>query len=489
MLAISYSAGPMTAAPVATDTIPATGWVQRRLRGAQRRLLAQRFLACFGATLLGGGAVLLALGIVRFLHDLPPLHTPYAVNSLVAALAVAIGAALYSRPTLTQTAAILDARARTHDRFHTALAFDARSEAERTPLESLTLAECARYIEAFPVRRWTPIGLTRQLLCVPVPLIALGMLCWHAALGIGQAPRDPGLDAAVDRRAQALAQLSDKVRRADTPPEAKPELDKIAEAMKKSAERLKQASDQNDPEKLRTALKELSSLEAMLNAMKQAAREQKVSPAEMAALAAALAANERSRPAAEALQKGDLTQAGDQLEKLLEQLKKQGADAEKTLQQLAQSMQEQAAKLSEAEKSEVARQMQQAAQGAQAGQPQLSQQALQRLAELLRRAGKSGGSQSQNGQGQQQASSGQPRWPADDRKTATGSDHRAGKPEGRDAARWRPEAGARWPAFARADGAGRQKPRRILARRQAHRKARQRPRSGSLGKAVRRPAA
>ena len=47
--------------------------------------------------------------------------------------------------------------------------------------------------------------------------------------------------------------------------------------------------------------------------------------------------------------------------------------------QLAQSMQEQAAKLTEPEKNEVARQMQQAAQGAQSGQAQLSQQALQRL--------------------------------------------------------------------------------------------------------------
>ena len=66
-------------------------------------------------------------------------------------------------------------------------------------------------------------------------------------------------------------------------------------------------------------------------------------------------------------------------------------------------MQEQAAKLSEQQKNEVARQMQQAAQGAPDGQPQLSQQALQRLAELLRQAGKNG---SQGGRGQQQVSRG-----------------------------------------------------------------------------------
>ena len=141
----------------------------------------------------------------------------------------------------------------------------------------------------------------------------------------------------MDRRAHALDQLADKVRRADAPPETKPALDKIADEMRKSAARLKQASDGNDPEKLRTALKEISSLEAMLNAMKQAAREQKISPAEMQALAAALAANEqdagrlpkflaegRSRPGRRPVAKNSWNNSS-----------KQGADADKTIQQLA----------------------------------------------------------------------------------------------------------------------------------------------------------
>ena len=389
----------MTAATVAAA--PAAGLIQRRLRAVRRRLLWQRFLDCLGQCLLGGGGVLLALGVSRYFHGSFPWSAPWALGLLLLALLAAAGGTLHGWMSPAQTAAAIDARAHTHDRFHTALAFSARPA--RTPLEELTLAECARFIEAFPVRRWTPVGLPRQFAFLPVPLIALSMLCWHAALGIGQPPRDRALDAAVDRRAHALDQLADKVRRADAPPEAKPALDQIAAEMRQSAARLKQASDGNDPEKLRAALKELSSLEAMLNAMKQAAREQKISPAETQALAAALAANEQTKGAAESLQKGDLARAGDQLAKLLEQLRQQGADADKTIQQLAQSMQEPAAKLSEQQKNEVARQMQQAAQAAQGGQPQLSEQALQRLAELLRQAGKNG---SQGNRSQQQAASG-----------------------------------------------------------------------------------
>ncbi len=80
----------------------------------------------------------------------------------------------------------------------------------------------------------------------------------------------------------------------------------------------------------------------------------------------------------------------------------QQGDASQTLQQLAQSMQEQAAKLTEQEKNEVAQQMEQAAQGAQSGQEQLSEQAMQRLADLLRKAGKNGAGS------KQQASNGSP---------------------------------------------------------------------------------
>ena len=166
--------------------------------------------------------------------------------------------------------------------------------------------------------------------------------------------------------------------------------------MKRSAERLKDSQRQGDEQKLKTTLGELSSLEAMLNAMKQAARESKVSPGELAALAAALEASQQGKDAAAAIQSGQLEAAGDRLQKLAEQMGKQGS-GDQALQQLAQSMQEQAAKLSEAERNEVARQMQQAAQGAQSGQEGLSQQALQRLAELLKKAGKTG--QASNGKG------------------------------------------------------------------------------------------
>ena len=381
----------------------AAGLVECRLRAVRRRLWGQSFVAFHGVFLLLTAGMLLVAGVVRFLTDKPVWHWAFIVIllgfPLVLAAVCTFGPNGGAR-SLRQAASRIDRLARTHDRFQTAFAFVERHTVG-TPMEALALEECTRFIGTFDFRPAIPIRVPRACWYTAFPLIALAMLALCTALGIGQPPRDPALEAAVTRRADTLEKIADRLRR--DPHASQPELDKIADEMKRSAERLKTGERQTDEERLKSALKEISSLEAMLNAMKQAKQDGKISPGELSALAAALAASEHSRDAAESLKNGKLEQAAGQLEKLLQQLKQQGNDSQ-ALQQLAQSMQEQAAKLTEQEKNEVARQMQQAAQGAQSGQPQLSQQALQRLADLLRRAGQNG--QTQGGSQKQQASNG-----------------------------------------------------------------------------------
>ena len=376
--------------------------LHRRLDAVRRRLLLQRFLDALGGGLLIAAALLLMGAVILFLRGVPPqgVLRSLTLRQVLETLAVAVVlVGLTGLTTRAQAAALLDRLAATHDRFHTALEFSGRpTDSPRTPLELLTLAECGRFIDGFSVRRWTPLRLPRTLAFLAVPLVSLGLLCWHASLGIGRPQRDAALDAAVAKRADALQKIADKLVPHDDKT-LRPDLDKVAEAMKRSAQKLKDAANATDDEKLKAALKELSSLEAMLNAMKDAAKEPKISPAELNALAAALAATPPGQGAADAIEKGALEQAAGEMEKLLQQLQQQG-DASQTLQQLARSMQEQAAKLSEQEKNEVAQQMQQAAQGALSGQEQLSQQAMQRLADLLRKAGKNGAN------GKQQASNG-----------------------------------------------------------------------------------
>ena len=385
---------------VATAAAPA-GLVERRLRAARRRLWTQEFVAWHGKFLLATAGALLAWGVVRFLGGEPVWHRGFAaVLVLVPLVLAAVCTAGLDRETwsLARTAQRLDRLAHTHDRCQTALAFAARPVATRTPLETMALDECTRFVAGFDFRSAIPWRMPRAWGFTIFPLVSLACLVLYAALGIGQPSRDPALADAVNRRAETLEKIADRLHR---DPSKSPELDKIADAMKRAAERLKAGERTPDEARLKESLKELSSLEAMLAAMKQAQQDGKITPAELNALAAALAASEKTRPAAESLQAGQLEKAAGQLEQLLQQLQQQG-NAAQALQQLAQSMQEQAAKLSAQERSEVARQMEQAAQAAQSGQPQLSQQALQRLAELLRRNAQNGGNSSR-----QQASNGQ----------------------------------------------------------------------------------
>ena len=347
------------------------------------------------AALLIAATVLLLIGIYRFCSGEEPATREVAVHLLSLAL---LGTAIWtlgSLPFLDEVVPWIDRHADTHDRFHTALSFAARPSL--TPLEELSLAECVEYVKNFPVSRWTPVRLPRTLLAVTVPLISLGLLVWHASLGIGQPPRDAALQEAVAKRAEALQKVAERLRQ-DEKKTPQPDLAKLADAMKRSAERLKESQRQGDEQKLKTALGELSSLQAMLNAMKQAQKESKVSPGELAALAAALESNPQGKDVAESIKAGQLAEAGELLAKLAEQMRA-GNQSEQALQQLAQSMQQQAAKLSEAERNEVAKQMQQAAQGQQNGQQSLGKEAMQRLAELLRKAGKNGGSQAGRGSG------------------------------------------------------------------------------------------
>ena len=307
--------------------MPPKGWFRAsRLRTLWTRRLAGTFLERVCGALLVVASALLVVGVCRYFQGNAPFTGEAALAMSGAALCAVVIYTLGSAPSLEDTAAWIDRRAGTHDRFHTVLGLAAR--AELTSLETLALAECARFVERFPVRRWTPIRVPRALPWVAVPLVSLALLAWHASLGIGQPARDPALTAAVAKRAAALDKIADRLHRDD--PHPAPDLDKIAEAMKRSAERLKDSQRQGDEQKLKTALGELSSLEAMLAAMKQATKDAKVSPGELAALAAALAASEPTKAAGEMVKQGQLEQAGDQLQKLAEQMKAQGADARRS---------------------------------------------------------------------------------------------------------------------------------------------------------------
>ena len=383
--------------PVLTRDAPETAdAVLRTLGRARWRLEAQRLADRLSVVALLLCGLMVAVAVVDLLLGQTFLRH-YGVALLVGGLS---GIPFFNskRYTLADAARVLDRRAGTRERCATALALVA-TQSDHSPVEALAWADCAAAVRALPVRRWTPLTLPRAARWLPVPLITVGLLHWHDTLGRASAPTDPALQTTLRAQADELQKA------ADTAAGKKDDADRrLAEELQKAAERLRQAAAvatrNPDPEAARRdALRELSDLQ---NRLRRLAGNAGPSPAELAALATALQreGSEAARAAAEALRKTDGGEAARQLEKLLEELKK-SADPAAALDQLARAMRDQAGKLSEGERGELARQMAQAqAEGRQ------REELLKKIADLLRQSGASSSGQpsanrgGQGGQGQ-----------------------------------------------------------------------------------------
>lgn len=382
---------------VPPPTVADPAAVARTLGAARRRLGTQRL---FEWGTQAAHLALTGLGIVvagrLLLGRTPPASLLTAWD---AAWAGAAGMAFVAQrvwgrwPTVPETARILDRRAATRERFTTALGLG--GQAKLAPVESLAAAECARFAGSFPVRRWTPLTIPRAARWLPVPLVTLSLLLGRASLPGGAGGTDPALQAVLRAQADELQ------RAADTVADRKDDADRrLAEELARAAERLRQAAtarNPDDPEAARRdALRELSDLQDRLRRL---AAGSGPSPAELAALAAALQrdGSEAARAAAEALRRGDHGEAARQLEKLLAELK-QNADPAGALERLARAMQDQAGRLSEAERGELGRQMARAQADA-----QQREELMKRIADLLRQraaAGTPGQSAANRGGGQ-----------------------------------------------------------------------------------------
>ena len=356
-----------------------------RLAAARRRFAVQSVIAGSARLLLCVALGALAWTIANFLRGAPAVSSALVAGSIGIWVAGTLGLAAFSFRPIAATARALDELAGTQDRFQTALVFAGRPE--RAEFETLAIDECERYATRFEVERWIPLRFPRLAAWALAPIASIALLHWHASLEAMANRPDPATQAMVGGQAKTLELIAAELAKvAETRQDD--ELAKLAKEMQERAARLRdRAATDRDADKL--ALREISVLEAMLRQMQQSANAPKASPEELAALAEALARAPGGKDAAEALKRGDTAEAGRQLEALLQKLKQRG-DAAKQMEELARSMQEETARLSADQKSEVARQMEQAAQAAQAGRSDQVQQLLQRLAELLKQTGRPG---------------------------------------------------------------------------------------------------
>ncbi|MGB8353927.1 MAG: hypothetical protein WCD79_08590 [Chthoniobacteraceae bacterium] len=331
-----------------------------------------RLVVC-GLAFMGG---VLVFASVNALRGAMPFDEWLAAGLLCVAVVFAAAWTWLKRPTLERTAMCVDTACDTRDRFLTAYVFS-RLETPAA-LETAAMRECADFIAAFDVRAYTRFRFPRLLPWLLVPVTALCLLALHANMA-GKFSRESAGTNAVDgqrkKEFEKIAQTIDQAKSDD--------LKTIADEIRKSEKRM----DASKPdETARTALREMSTLESMIQEM---LKSQKSSPEEMAALAEALKQSELTKEAASALESGKPDEAAARLEKLLQQ-QKGNPELDKTGQAVQQALKQ----LAEDQKGGISKQMQQPTGSGSGDRKDAGAQALQRLAEALRKA--AGNAQQQN---------------------------------------------------------------------------------------------
>ncbi|MGV3531689.1 MAG: hypothetical protein ACO1QR_04910, partial [Chthoniobacteraceae bacterium] len=287
------------------------------LHSLRRRLLAQRFVVqLMRALLLAAGVLLILAAFERW----GALRLDWSLASAVAivlSLLLAVVLALTRRLEVQDVARFLDQRATTRDRWTTFLAFRDSSE-DATPLRALAWQECVAYLRRRDFRPLLPWRIPRELPWLAVPLLALAIVLWDVDQTRARlaAEQREGAEE-VAETVQALQQLANSADRANKEQDSE-ELKRIAEELRRSAERL-EASATNREEAQKGAMRQLAALEQMLKEMQQ--RPAQATPEELKALASAMKEKPLTQAAAEAMEKGDLAKAAEELDSLADQLK------------------------------------------------------------------------------------------------------------------------------------------------------------------------
>ena len=325
-------------------------------------------------------ALIVVTAIERWILGGPPLPPKWWLAAPALAGVAAFIVTMLRRIELRDVAALVDRLGGTHDRSLTALAFTGTA----TPFQQLAAEECRAFLSKGNFARLIPIRLPRAARYLLVPIVTLALLHWESR--IAAEARQRAAEAAqkqVNPTAQQLEQLAKQIEKTLDPAKDE-ELKKIAEQLKKSAEQLR-AQDNGADEAAKAALRELSNLEQMLQQMQKPPAS--ASPEEMKQLAEALAKDDATKPAAEAMKAGNLAEAAKELEEVAKQPGKE--EAEKALREALDRL---------AKQRELSEAMQQLAkQLKQSGGEGASSEALQKLAQMLKKMGGGKGSSGQPG--------------------------------------------------------------------------------------------
>lgn len=308
------------------------------LASVGRRQRAAFVLRLMMYGLLAGSFAGLIFGFIAWRYgSLLPLEWAVAVaagSGPVAALVFALAGLLWRRG-IHEAASAVDRHYQLKDRSATALEF--LNKSERTPLQTLQIADAAEHLQRVDPRQVAPLQRPRSLpyaVGLWAAAAAIAVLMWLFPFGVppveaGPAPAPPQIVAEADRLAQSLQDLEEAAREEDNK-----ELEKLVDQLRQKIEEMKQPGVDE-----REALAKLSEMEAAIQAQ-QAQYNTAVVDGELQALGTAMSAATALEGAGKALQESKLDKAAKELEQLDDpQLdRKEQKVVEEKLKQVAKEM-------------------------------------------------------------------------------------------------------------------------------------------------------
>lgn len=308
------------------------------LASVGRRQRAAFVLRLMMYGLLAGSLAGLIYGVVAWRYGSAlPLRWAVAVAAAAgpaAALVFALAGLIWRRG-IHEAAVAIDRHYRLKDRSATALEF--LNKSERTPLQTLQIADAAEHLQRVDPRQVAPLKRPRSLpyaVGLWIAAASIAALMWVFPFGApsveaGPAPAPPQVVAEADRLAESLQDLEEAAR-----DENNKELEKLVEQLRQKIEEMKQPGVDE-----REALAKLSEMEAAIQAQ-QAQYNTAVVDGELQALGSAMSAATALEGAGKALQESKLDKAAKELEQLDDpQLdRKEQKVVEEKLKQVAKEM-------------------------------------------------------------------------------------------------------------------------------------------------------
>jgi hypothetical protein len=337
--------------------------VKRKLRRVQLRMGLQIAAQHFAKSALFVATAVAAYSAVLLVINRPPLQPTAIAITIAFAGVIAALLAWWKTPRLSRTATLVDHYGATRDRFTTTLVF--AGSAVHTPIQQLALDECRAFIRRFDERSLTRFNWPRAANYILIPLTTIAFIFLHRHLMLTD-DQPQGASAEAIEKAEQLEILAQQTRSVE--PKSS-ELERLSQEMRDSAKRLRSADATQ-----KTALRELSALEAMIQQMKQ--QRSGASAEELAALTAGLNDVDVTQDAADALKSGNMEKAAEQLRNTAQKLTQ-----EELAKKIAAAMRARLSNLKEKTQGEITKQMSAMANAAQS--PQAMREALQRLAQTL----------------------------------------------------------------------------------------------------------